>query len=395
MPLLVFLLALAVFAQGTSEFMLAGLLPQIAGDLGISLATAGLLTSTFAVGMVIGAPVMAAFGRRWPPRTSLVAFLAVFVAMHVVGALTQSIALLLVTRVVAAVANAGFLALTLALVVRVVPEGRRAQALSVVLAGTTVALVAGAPLGAFVGSVWSWRAAMWAIVVICLPALVVLMRTAPRAAAESGGVPFVAELAVLREGRVVLTLVLVALFNAATFCGYTYLAPVITEMAGLDEGSVPPLLALFGIGAFVGVTLAGRFADRHPVRVVVIVAPLMVAGWAAVPLAARVDWLLVAAILCLGAGSFAVGSTTIALAVRNAAGASTMGGSYATAALNVGAALGPILGGAAIGSPLALAGPVVVSAGFAALGVAVLATTTRVVSPVTRGLPPSGPDATS
>lgn len=164
MPLLVFLLALAVFAQGTSEFMLAGLLPEIAGDLDISLATAGLLTSTFAVGMVIGAPVMAACGRRWPPRTSLVAFLATFVAMHVVGALTHSIVLLLVTRVVAAVANAGFLALTLALVVRVVPEGKRAKALSVVLAGTTIALVAGAPLGAFVGSVWSWRTAMWAIV---------------------------------------------------------------------------------------------------------------------------------------------------------------------------------------------------------------------------------------
>lgn len=380
MPLLVFLLALAVFAQGTSEFMLAGLLPEIAGDLDISLAAAGLLTSTFAVGMVIGAPVMAACGRRWPPRTSLVAFLATFVAMHVVGALTHSIVLLLVTRVVAAVANAGFLALTLALVVRVVPEGKRAEALSVVLAGTTIALVAGAPLGAFVGSVWSWRTAMWAIVIICLPALVVLLRAAPRDAAESAGAPFAAELAVLREGRVVLTLVLVAVFNAATFCGYTYLAPVITETAGLGERSVPLLLALFGIGAFFGVTLAGRVADRHPVRVLVIVAPLMVVGWAGVPLAARVDWLFVAAILCLGGGSFAVGSTSIALAVRNAARAPAMGGSYATAALNVGAAVGPLVGGAAIGGPLALTGPVAVSAAFAALGVVVLALSARVVS---------------
>src|SRR5690606_2562659 len=123
-PVLVPLLALAVFAQGTSEFMLAGLLPEISRELGVPLATAGLLTSTFALGMVVGAPLTAAFSRRWPPRAALSGLLALFMLMHVLGALTDSIGVLLASRVVAALANAGFLAVALSLVARIVAAER-------------------------------------------------------------------------------------------------------------------------------------------------------------------------------------------------------------------------------------------------------------------------------
>lgn len=143
MPILFYLLAVAVFAQGTSEFVLAGILPSIATDLQVPLSQAGLLTSGFAFGMVIGAPVMAAASRRVSPRWTLSVFLILFIVAHVIGALTDSFSVLLCTRVIAALGNAGFLAVALSMVVRIVPPGRQTRALSVILSGTTLALVAG------------------------------------------------------------------------------------------------------------------------------------------------------------------------------------------------------------------------------------------------------------
>jgi len=160
MPLLIVLLAVAVFAQGTSEFMLAGLLPAIADDLAISIPQAGLLTSAFAVGMIVGAPLMAAVSRRWSPRIALSSFLLVFIAMHVLGAVTDDFTVLLITRVVSALTNAGFLAVTLSTVSALVPADRIARTLAVILGGTTLALIAGVPGGAVIGTLLDWRAAL-------------------------------------------------------------------------------------------------------------------------------------------------------------------------------------------------------------------------------------------
>lgn len=179
MPLPLYLLAVAVFAMGTSEFMLAGLVPAIAASLDVSVGAAGLLTSTFAVGMVVGAPLMAALARRWPARASLLSFVLVFAAAHVVGALTTSFAVLLVTRVLAALANAGFLAVALSTAAALVATDRKGRALAVLLSGTTVATVAGVPGGAALGTLLGWRATFWAIALLCLPAAVGVVKGIP------------------------------------------------------------------------------------------------------------------------------------------------------------------------------------------------------------------------
>ena len=255
MPLVIVLLAVAVFAQGTSEFMLAGLLPDIAEDLAISIPQAGLLTSAFALGMIVGAPAMAAVSRRWSPRLTLSVFLIVFIAMHAIGAMTDSFrALLLATRIVAALTNAGFLAVTLSTVSALVPPGRIARALAVILGGTTLALIAGVPGGAVIGSLLGWRAAMWAVAAISVPALVAVMVATPqRAVGTQRPVSLVAELRVLRRPGLLIPLGLGALINGATFCAFTYFAPVITESVGLAAPAVPAVLAVFGIGSCVGV----------------------------------------------------------------------------------------------------------------------------------------------
>lgn len=179
MPFALYMLALAVFVMGTSEFMLAGLLPAIAAELDVPMGTAGLLSSAFALGMIGGAPLMAAFSRSWPRRVTLAVTLLLFAASHCVGAMTTAFSLLLMSRVLSAVANAGFLAVALSASTAVVPEQQKGRALSVLLSGTTIATVAGVPAGALLGSLGGWRMTFWAIVVLCAPALYGVVRGVP------------------------------------------------------------------------------------------------------------------------------------------------------------------------------------------------------------------------
>ncbi|RMI44653.1 MFS transporter, partial [Streptomyces triticirhizae] len=189
MPPAVYLLGLAVFAQGTSEFMLAGLVPDIAADLAVPVSAAGSLTSAFALGMVVGAPTMALLGARWSRRTALMGFLGLFLLTHVVGALTTGYPVLLLCRVVGALANAGFLAVALATSAALAGPAARARATAVLLGGVTLACVVGVPGGALLGQLWGWRAAFWAVALLSLPALLAVPRSIPAGAPEPAPEP--------------------------------------------------------------------------------------------------------------------------------------------------------------------------------------------------------------
>ncbi|MDX3059865.1 MFS transporter [Streptomyces sp. NE06-03E] len=363
MPFAVYVLGLAVFAQGTSEFMLSGLLSSIAGDLHVSLAAAGLLTSAFAVGMVAGAPLTALVGRTWPRRRALLLFLGVFVAVHVVGALTSSYGVLLATRVVGALANAGFWAVALVTALALAGPHRRARATAVVVGGVTVACVVGVPAGALLGELWGWRAAFWAVALVSVPAAVALLVAvpggrpdgAPQAGARS-------ELRALARPRLLLTLLVMALVQGATFCTFSYLEPLVTRVTGFGAGWVPVVLALFGVGSFAGVTLAGRLADARPDAVIGLGMTALAAGWAALALTAGHPVAALTLVLLQGALAFGTGTALITRVFHLAPDAPTMAGSFATAAFNVGAATGPWLGGLALGAGLGFRAPVWVSA---------------------------------
>lgn len=373
MPLPLYLLAVAVFAMGTSEFVLAGLVPDLAADLDQPVAAVGLATPAFAVGMVVGAPLTAALARRWPARSSLLGFVLVFAGAHVVGALAADLPVLLVTRVVAALANAGFLAVALSTATTLVAPERRGRALAVLLSGTTLATVLGVPVGALVGTVLGWRATFWAIALLCVPAALGVLAGVPRrggdadpaapAPAPSPAPSLRDELAVLGRRRVVRALVLAALVNAATFAGFAFLAPVVVGPAGLGELWVPVALVLFGLGSFVGVTLAGRWVDGGGVpEAAVLAVPL---GWTALALVASWPVALLGLVLVQGAVSFGVGTALIARVLREAEAAPTMAGAYATGALNVGAVVGPLVAAGALAAPGASAvAPLWVGAGI-------------------------------
>ncbi|WP_436801150.1 MFS transporter [Streptomyces hydrogenans] len=374
--------------MGTSEFMLAGLLPDLARDLGVSVGAAGALTSAFAVGMVIGAPLMAVLARGRSGRSGLLGFVLVFLAAHVAGALTSSFVVLLASRVVAALANAGFLALALTTATAMVPADRTARALAVLLGGTTVATVVGVPGGALLGAHAGWRAAFWAVAVLCVPAALGILRGVPAAEPSPEGPSLRAEFGVLGGGggprraaggaggggggppppppppRV---LFLAALVNAATFGSFTFLAPVVTGPAGLTSSWVSAALMLFGAGSFAGVTAAGRLGDRHAGRVLAVGGPLLLVGWVALAALADRPAVLPALLFVQGALSFAVGGTLIARILYEAAGAPALAGAYATAALNVGAVVGPLLAATVLGRPT---GPFLLSAGLVAAALA-------------------------
>lgn len=364
MPPALYLLALAVFVMGTSEFMLAGLVPDIAADLDVTFGTAGLLTSAFAVGMVIGAPTMAALARRWPPRAALLGCVLVFALSHAAGAVTPTFAVLFATRAIAALANAGFLAVALTTATRLVAPNQKGRALAVLLSGTTIATVAGVPAGSLLGTALGWRVTFWAIALLCAPAALGIVRGIPSRSEEAspdgaaGRLSLRDEIAQLTSPRLILAMLIAALVNAGTFAAFTFLAPIVTGTAGLGEWWVPLALVLFGIGSFIGVTVAGRLSDRRPGLTIAAGGPLLLLGWIALALLAAQPVLLLGLVFTQGAMAFAVGSTLIARVLYAAAGAPTMGGSYATAALNIGATAGPAMGAAALTTAAGNLGPV-------------------------------------
>jgi DHA1 family chloramphenicol resistance protein-like MFS transporter len=205
------------------------------------------------------------------------------------------------------------------------------------------------------GRYFGWRAAFWAVAIVSLPALIAIVRSVSSRTTSASTIG-----PIRVRPRLVVLLVLGALVNGATFCSFTYLAPVVTEVTELGVGWVPLMLALFGLGSFVGVTIAGLFADRRDYRLTLVAGGILLAGWCAFALTAKYVVPTVVLVLLQGGLSFAVGSTLIAYTLYAGSDSPVLTGGLATAALNVGAAVGPVLGGVAIGA-VGFRGPLWVS----------------------------------
>ncbi|MGW5573325.1 Cmx/CmrA family chloramphenicol efflux MFS transporter [Nocardia thailandica] len=350
MPIVVFVLAAAVFAQGTSEFMVSGLLEQIAVDVGVSLGSSGWLTSLFAAGMVVGAPVMVMAAGRLPVRNSVTVLLGLFCLAHVAAAATTGFSMLLVTRVVAALANAGFLAIVLATLPRLVVPAMLGRASTVVVSGVTVACVAGVPAGTLLGQYWGWRAAFWAVAAVSA-ALLVPVWVMLGDEVRDGLLPtrqeptMLREWLVLRQGPVVGAVVAGILVNAATFAAFIYFGAITANTAGSGRW-VPVVLALFGVGSFLGVTVTGRYSDRYQRRIILAGTGVLAGIWVLVAVTAHALIGLLVMSVVSGAVAFGVGSTLIATIVQTATAlAPRICGALATTAVNIGAVLGPVTAG--------------------------------------------------
>ncbi len=347
MPLAVYILGLAIFAQGTSELMLTGLLTEISDDLGVSVPQAGLLISAFALGMLIGAPVLAVVTQRWSRRSALLTFLAIFVLAQIVDALTSNYWVLFTARMAGAFVYAGFWAVASATAVGLVAADMRGRAMSIVAGGLTVATVVGLPAGTFIGQHFGWRGAFWAVAAMSALAMLGVLAKVP------GGRPETVqrvgrELRALGSGPVLLLYGTTIVATAALLVSFGYLGALLTGTTRVPAGWVPVVLALYGIGSVLGIAVGGRTADAHPIRTLT----LGITGvcLASALLAIFAHQAIVTSVLAflLGAFGFGINPVLNSRVFTLAPEAATLGAAGNVASFNVGITAGPWLGGLAI-----------------------------------------------
>ncbi len=375
MPLAVYILGLSVFALGTSEFMLSGLLPPIADDMNVSIPQAGLLISAFAIGMVVGAPLLAVATLRLPRRTTLIALISVFGLGQIAGALAPTYEILFVSRVLSALACAGFWAVGAAVAIAMVPVNSRARAMAVMIGGLSVANVLGVPLGAFLGEHFGWRSAFWAVGAASAVALVGVVTRIPHIPLPEKKPELKRELAIYRDRQVWLAIVITALAAGGVFCAFSYLAPLLTDVAGLDSGWVPWILGLFGAGALIGTMIGGRVADAHLFGVLLSGITASTVFLVALALFASSQVAVIALAFLLGLSAFFTAPALNARMFNVAGAAPTLAGATTTAAFNLGNTSGPWLGGTVIDldfgfASTAWAGAAMTALALAAVGVA-------------------------
>ncbi len=361
LPLAVYVLGFAIFAQGTSELMLTGLLPELAHDLHVSVPRAGLLISGFAVGMLVGAPVLAVASRRWPRRFSLAAFLLIFASTQCVGALAPTYAVLLASRIVGAFVYAGFWAVAGAATVDLVPEGARGRAMAVVAGGLPVATVLGLPGGTLIGQLAGWRAAFWLVAALSIAALLGVLATVPegrrserpeRGSARAG---VGRELRQMADPRLLSAYATTALAWGATIVTFSYLAPLLTDDAGLARHWVPAVLGLYGVAALAGIVLGGRAADRRPLATLYLGIGGVVACSAALALSARYAIVAILLIGALGFFAYAINPILNSRPFSLVSAPPTLVAAFNVVAFNLGISVAPWLGGRAIDAGLGYA----------------------------------------
>ena len=372
-PVWLSLTALAVggFGIGTTEFATMGVLPDVAGDLGATIPQGGHLVSAYAVGVVVGAPVLAVLGARLPRKALLLALIAAFTVANALSAMAPTFGTLVLARFASGLPHGAYFGVAALVAASLVPPGRRARAVARVMLGLTVANVVGVPLATLLGQELGWRSTYWSVSVIGVLALVAVSRVVPETAVQPGAGPR-QELGALRRPQVWLTLLIGAAGFGGFFAVYSYISPTLTEVSGFTESGVPIALALFGIGMTVGTELGGRLADWSVVRtmylglgstaVVLAVFPSTAGG--VVSAGASVLAISVTGSLCLPA---------LQTRLMDVAGdAQTLAAAGQHAALNVANALGAWLGGVVIAAGLGWTAPAVVGALLALVGLAVL-----------------------
>ncbi|GAA3927991.1 MFS transporter [Actinomadura viridis] len=372
MPLALLALAAGAFGIGTTEFVIAGLLPELAADFGTSIPVAGLLVSGYAFGVVVGAPLVTAAGARLPRKTMLVGLMALFVAAHLLSALAPSYGALMTGRIVASFAHGAYIGLGAVVAADLVRPEKRAGAIALMFMGLSLANVLGVPLGTFIGQEFGWRATFWVVTVVGVVALTGIAALVPGGARPSTGLRH--ELAAFRSRQVWLALAMTALGWAPVLAVITYVAPLLTEVTGYSGGAVPFVMALLGAGMLAGGPIGGRYADRALMPSVYALLGAIIVVAAVLPAAAHHKVAVVVALTVFGVLASAVIPALQTRVLDKAPGAQALASAANVAAFNLGNAVGPFLGGLAISAGLGFTSPLWVAAllGISGLAVALL-----------------------
>ncbi|GED83215.1 MFS transporter [Streptomyces sp. 6-11-2] len=379
LPFVVWLLTLGTFLMATTEFIVAGILPEMASDLGVSVSRAGLLITSFAIGMIVGAPAMSIATLRMPKRVTLVLALAVFAAGHVLAALSSSFTVVLAARVLTALATGTFWAVASVVASAAVAPTARARALGMIVSGVGLATVVGVPLGSLVGNHIGWRGAFWALAVLAGAAALVIGKFIPTEPRPGVAPSIRSEFTALRSGRLWLALAASVLLLGGVIAAYSYVAPLLTDRAGIPTGAVSLILVGYGIGALIGTNIGGRLGDRRPLATQITAALIAVVVLALLqtPLSTNPVATVVLLVL-MGLAGQSVPPVSTALVVRFAGKAPTLAAALSASAFNAGIAMGSLIAGIALDSSLGLTGPSLVGMIMAALALAPLLALTTI-----------------
>ncbi|PFH09634.1 DHA1 family inner membrane transport protein [Collimonas sp. PA-H2] len=344
-----FALAVAAFGIGTTEFVIMGLLPDVARDLGVTIPAAGMLVTGYALGVTIGAPIVAIATANMPRRTALLSLIGLFIIGNVLCALSPNYAVLMLARVVTAFCHGAFFGIGSVVAAGLVPPNRRAQAIALMFAGLTLANVLGVPFGTALGQQLGWRSTFWAVTVIGVLAAIALALWLPKKI-EMQKTSLLQEFAVLKDRQVVMVLAISALASASLFSVFTYITPILEDVTGLTPHAVTLVLLVFGLGLTVGSALGGKLADWRllPSLIGFLVALALVLT--VFTLTMRTPLPAVITIFVWGVLAFAIVPPLQVLVVERASAAPNLASTLNQGAFNLGNAGGAWFGGMAIGA---------------------------------------------
>lgn len=355
MPLPILALAFATFAIGTTEFVIMGILPDLARALSVSIPSTGLLVSGYALGVAVGAPLLALLTSRMPRKLALLLLMSIFIVGNVFCALAPDYPALMIARVVTSFAHGSFFGIGSVVAASLVAQDKRASAIALMFTGLALANVLGVPLGTFIGQTLGWRATFWAVTGAGMVAAVALIALVP-SSDDSGALDLRAELGVLAKAQVWLSLAMTILGFGGVFVVFTYIAPILEEASGFAPSSVTLLLVLFGIGLVIGNSAGGKLSDRRGVRglwavfvtLVLVMAVFTRTMHAPVPAAAT--------LFVWGIAAFATVPGLQTYVMQHAQDAPNLASTLNIGAFNVGNALGAWVGGVALSHGVRLDG---------------------------------------
>ncbi|MBB5359493.1 DHA1 family inner membrane transport protein [Rhodanobacter sp. ANJX3] len=349
MPIALYALTAGAFGIGTTEFVIMGLLLQVAADLRVTLAAAGLLITGYALGVFVGAPLLTAATSRLHRKTALVALMVIFTVGNLTSALAPNYAVLMIARIITSLAHGTFFGVGAVVATGLVAEDRKASAISIMFTGLTVATLLGVPAGAWLGHAYGWRAAFWAVTVIGVVATAIIALWVPADRGDAAPVKFFEELRGIAKLQVLLGLLMTVLGFAGVFTVFTYIQAILTTVTGFADSAVSPILLVFGGGLVVGNLLGGRLADRRltPTLLGSLILLAVVLGTMTFALHSKAA--MIAFTGLLGIAAFAtVAPLQLRVLQKAAGGGQSLASSFNIAAFNLGNAIGAWLGGVVI-----------------------------------------------
>ena len=377
MPLGLIALAIGAFGIGLTEFVIMGLLPEVASDFAVTEATAGWLISGYALSVVVGALGLTAATTRLPRKPVLLGLLVLFIAGNVLTALSPDYTVAMVGRIVAALSHGAFFGIGSVVAADLVAPEKKARAIAIMFTGLTAANVFGVPFGTFLGQQFGWRSTFWVISVIGIVALlgIALLVRAPKSTGPA--VSLRHELAAFRSGQVWLSLSVTILAYGGMFGAFTYIAYTLTEVGGFASSAVPWLLVLFGLGLVAGNAIGGRLADRSIDRTLLVFIAALAVVLVLFGLLAWSQPATMVILVLMGGFGFGTVPGLQSRIMRYAGGAPTLASGANIGAFNVGNALGAWAGGVGISAGLGYTSPIWIGAALTASALVVMAVAVR------------------